>query len=77
MPWGEKRAGPEVRRVITRIRGGVAQLAEHLLCKQGVAGSSPAVSSPGGVRQHGVLRAASRTGRPAACLRKAVKTVSR
>jgi hypothetical protein len=39
--------------------GGVAQLGEHLLCKQGVIGSIPIVSrwaSPGGRLQVGVSR---------------------
>ena len=30
-----------------RLLGGVAQLGEHLLCKQGVMGSSPIISTRG------------------------------
>ena len=29
----------------TRVDGGIAQLGEHLLCKQGVIGSSPIIST--------------------------------
>ena len=31
--------------LVVRARGGVAQLAAHLLCKQGVTGSSPVAST--------------------------------
>ena len=31
--------------------GGLAQLGEHLLCKQGVVGSNPSSSTKGGVRR--------------------------
>ena len=70
MPWGESVPGGSPARVITRIRGGVAQLVEHLLCKQGVTGSNPVVSS----HERPVL------GRPALekpALEKRMKTVSR
>ena len=35
-------------------RGGIAQLVEHLLCKQGVAGSSPTASTTKGPPQSGL-----------------------
>ena len=34
--------------------GGVAQLGEHLLCKQGVVGSSPITSTLSGIRETGI-----------------------
>jgi hypothetical protein len=36
-----------------RINGGVAQLGEHLLCKQGVIGSIPFTSTTSGIRGQG------------------------
>ena len=33
------------KKVIPSLPGGVAQLGEHLLCKQGVMGSSPIIST--------------------------------
>jgi hypothetical protein len=38
-----------------RLPGGVAQLGEHLLCKQGVVGSSPITSTRDGVEVVGHL----------------------
>jgi hypothetical protein len=37
--------GSRIRRSGHRFRGDVAQLEEHLLCKQGVVGSSPIIST--------------------------------
>ena len=37
--------------------GGVAQMGEHLPCKQGVEGSSPFISTTGGSRSRGIGRA--------------------
>ena len=34
-------------RVLPEIYGGIAQLGEHLLCKQGVSGSIPLISTTG------------------------------
>ena len=34
-------------RVLPEIYGGIAQLGEHLLCKQGVSGSIPLISTKG------------------------------
>ena len=34
-------------RVLPEIYGGIAQLGEHLLCKQGVSGSIPLISTNG------------------------------
>ena len=36
--------------------GGVAQLGEHLLCKQGVIGSNPFISTSGEIRKGRVVR---------------------
>ena len=33
------------------LNGGLAQLVEHLLCKQGVTGSSPVISTNGPIAQ--------------------------
>ncbi len=35
--------------------GGVAQLGEHLLCKQGVIGSIPFISTKAGSRPNGLI----------------------
>ena len=43
--------GPKLRgrrHASLRGRGGVAQPGEHLLCKQGVSGSNPLISTSGG-----------------------------
>ena len=40
------------RRVTDVVHGAIAQLGEHLLCKQGVAGSSPAGSTKLGCAPH-------------------------
>ena len=37
--------GSPLKRGKARIHGGVAQLGEHLLCKQGVSGSIPLIST--------------------------------
>ena len=38
--------GSPLKRGKARIHGGVAQLGEHLPCKQGVKGSNPFISTP-------------------------------
>ena len=38
-------------RRVDEARGGLAQLVEHLLCKQGVTGSSPVTSTNGPIAQ--------------------------
>jgi hypothetical protein len=40
-----------VLRLLSSDKGGVAQLGEHLLCKQGVIGSIPFTSTTSGVRR--------------------------
>jgi hypothetical protein len=42
LPGGGRRALPQFRVIFL---GDVAQLEEHLLCKQGVVGSSPIIST--------------------------------
>ena len=42
--WNESREGVMKRSELLR-RGGIAQLGEHLLCKQGVNGSIPFIST--------------------------------
>ena len=44
-------AGLPVGAALPRNAGGVAQLGEHLLCKQGVVGSIPITSTPGALSQ--------------------------
>ena len=42
---GAKQAGGEAHALLVDIQGGLAQLGEHLLCKQGVVGSIPSSST--------------------------------
>ena len=42
-------------RVLPEIYGGIAQLGEHLLCKQGVSGSIPLISTKSESPRHGAF----------------------
>jgi hypothetical protein len=56
-------SGGDTDRGYTRQRGGVAQLVEHLLCKQGVVGSSPIASTEKLLRHCAIYESPDHAGR--------------